>query len=213
MNRNPIYKWKILGVASVKVHEMEVRTRKKTFRLAADTWQNQLEKIKEIEDISDANFDNFRRSDQKSRAYIVTTLLAFYDAGIRKTGYSNVAILDCGREGCHHENLLYFHDYLENGRLLGRGHLFVGTLPSTPLSEAAISLRLNGPAYYIDTLGEYDIAYSEIESLLEDREIEQALFFHFEKNTVYCFCIGRGEIEIPDGTTPRELYLRETNSP
>ena len=90
--------------------------------------------------------DNFRRGDAKVRTYILASILAHRDAEVDSV--RPTAIIDFGRQGCHEQNLDYFNDYREHGRHLGRGHLFVGTLPTTPPCEAAISLKLTGPCFY-----------------------------------------------------------------
>jgi len=43
----------------------------------------------------------------------------------------------------------YFRDYLANGRSLGRGNLFIYTLPTSALGEVAIALKLTGPTLHI----------------------------------------------------------------
>jgi 3-oxoacyl-(acyl-carrier-protein) synthase len=76
--------------------------------------------------------------------------LALRDAGIP---YSPERKLDIGIVGTNGSgslatDLLYFKDYVESGRTLGRGNLFIYTLPSSPLGEAAIHFGLQGPLLY-----------------------------------------------------------------
>ena len=54
-------------------------------------------------------------------------------------------------------NSEYFQDYVANGRTLGRGNLFIYTLPTSALGELAIALSLNGPCMFIQS-GEYPLA-------------------------------------------------------
>ena len=42
-----------------------------------------------------------------------------------------------------------FNDFVVNGRTLGRANLFVYTLPSIPMSEAAIHFKCQGPLLYL----------------------------------------------------------------
>ncbi len=58
-------------------------------------------------------------------------------------------ILGLNATGCHDENRAFFRDYLEHGRSLARGALFVQTLPSTPVAEASIHFGLRGPAGHL----------------------------------------------------------------
>ena len=82
-----------------------------------------------------------------------------------------------GTDGCRTENLLYFQDYMEHGRCGGRGQLFVGTLPTTPLCEAAIALGLHGPAYYLDTEGREDLLRRDLHLSLSDPALDGILLF------------------------------------
>lgn len=60
-----------------------------------------------------------------------------------------IGILGSNRDGCLDSNVEYFKDYVDCGRTLSRGNLFIYTLPSSPLAEAAIHLGLTGPTLYI----------------------------------------------------------------
>jgi 3-oxoacyl-[acyl-carrier-protein] synthase II len=95
-------------------------------------------------------FKNFGRLDRISRMTASAVALALRDAGIP---YSPERKLDIGIVGTNGSgslatDLLYFKDYVESGRTLGRGNLFIYTLPSSPLGEAAIHFGLQGPLLY-----------------------------------------------------------------
>ena len=61
----------------------------------------------------------------------------------------NLGIVGTGWGGCLAANAAYFRDYVENGRTLGRGNLFIYTLPTSALAEACIHLGLSGPALHV----------------------------------------------------------------
>jgi 3-oxoacyl-[acyl-carrier-protein] synthase II len=66
----------------------------------------------------------------------------------RRAGWG---IFGMNTAGCHAENTAFFRDYVENGRSLARGGLFVHTLPSTPVAEASIHFGLRGPVcHFVD---------------------------------------------------------------
>lgn len=264
------FHWKLIGGSRI---DLEHRTGEQMSSpgpglLSGGNWQDLLRQVRELPGVPEARLENFRRSDSKSRAYIIGALLAFRDAFSRissalphpdpgtvapaaekkkkmgmesrpfqktpskpesaadeaetaapgqrrqtatysSSSLSRTAVLDCGREGCHQENLLYYRDYLENGRHLGRGHLFVGTLPSTPLCEAAISLGLNGPAYYMDPLDRNELLWNEIEFLLEEDENERVLLFHFTGGVLYVFCFTKGSTLLEDPELPpSRLFIK-----
>ena len=96
-------------------------------------------------------FRNFGRMDGISRMTACAIALALQDAGL---GFSpgnkqDTGIAGTGPEGSLSSDLAYFRDYLENGRRLSRGNLFVYTLPSSPLGESAIYFGLTGPLLYV----------------------------------------------------------------
>lgn len=118
-------------------------------------------------------FDNFRRAGEKARLAMLGSALAFSDAGLNSDG--NVAVIGWGGEESIMENRAYFADYAVNGRFLGRSQLFIGTLPTTPLCEAAICLNLHGPVFYFQSDGGLNSVLAEAESLLSDKSAGQAL--------------------------------------
>jgi hypothetical protein len=62
---------------------------------------------------------------------------------------ARVGVLVWNREGSAKVNRAYFADYVSSGCVLGRGHLFAATLPTSVASEVAIALRLGGPLMYV----------------------------------------------------------------
>jgi len=101
-------------------------------------------------DIFSHPFKNFARLDRISRMTAFGVSLALQDAGIE---YSPLRKQDIGIAGTNIEGSLqsdkeYFRDYLEGGRTLSRANLFIYTLPSSPIGEAAIHFGLRGPVVY-----------------------------------------------------------------
>ena len=60
-----------------------------------------------------------------------------------------VGVVAFEREGSEAANRAYFADYAAAGRVLGRGQLFVYTLPTSVAAECAIACRLTGPLLYV----------------------------------------------------------------
>ena len=93
--------------------------------------------------------ERFGRFDPVSRMTCLACELALQDAGV---DYSpavrqEIGILGAGFEGSLAANAVYFKDYVESGRILARGNLFVYTLPTAPLGEAAIHFGFQGPLF------------------------------------------------------------------
>ncbi len=95
----------------------------------------------------------FGRFDRTSRMTCYAVALALQDAGI---GYGHhqkqdIGIIGTSATGSLGSDRRYFKDYIDSGRTLSRGNLFIYTLPSSPLGEAAIHFGLQGPLLYTAT--------------------------------------------------------------
>jgi hypothetical protein len=77
--------------------------------------------------------------------------LAVNDAGLTYAAGAkqDIGLLATNVAGCVAANSAYFEDYVRCGRTLGRGNLFIYTLPTSPLAEAAIHFGFRGPLLYI----------------------------------------------------------------
>ncbi len=94
---------------------------------------------------------NFRRFDSASKMTCCSIALALNDAGITYSEHikHDIGILGTNNDGCFESNLAYFKDYVSCGRTIARGNLFIYTLSSTPMAEAAIYFGFQGPLLYI----------------------------------------------------------------
>jgi len=94
---------------------------------------------------------NFSRFDTISKTTCFCAALALKDAGIPYSAGQkiDIGIFGANESGCLESNINYFKDYIESGRILARGNLFIYTLPSIPLAEAAIHFGLSGPLLHI----------------------------------------------------------------
>jgi len=97
---------------------------------------------------------NFLRFDTISKLTIISTALALYDANIAyaQGRKQDICLLGTNSNGALEANLTYFNDYVAHGRTLARGNLFIYTLPSSPLAEAAIHFGLTGKLLYLGFL-------------------------------------------------------------
>jgi hypothetical protein len=93
----------------------------------------------------------FGKYDRVSQMTCCVAALAFYDAGMSysKDRKRDIGILGTNSDGCLQSNLDFFNDFVKNGRTLGRANLFVYTLPSSPVAEAAIYFKCEGPLLYM----------------------------------------------------------------
>ncbi len=151
-------------------------------------------------------FKNFGRLDPVSRMAGYAVALALKDAGIE---YSQERKLDMGIIGTNASGSLdsdvrYFRDYLESGRTISRGNLFIYTLPSSPLGEAAIHFGLQGPLFYMTGTGDplKLIMDAAAETMLLDN-VPAMLAGVFEEDAAICFVLMK------DGECSGRRYWRD----
>jgi 3-oxoacyl-[acyl-carrier-protein] synthase II len=141
-------------------------------------------------DIFSHPFRNFGRLDTISRMTAFGVSLALQDAGIEYSPLrkQDIGIVGTNKEGSLQSDREYFRDYLEGGRTLSRGNLFIYTLPSSPIGEAAIHFGLLGPVVYavsesnalmaaLDTAEEMLLAGEAPVMLVGKAEADEAVFF------------------------------------
>lgn len=145
-------------------------------------------------DIFSHPFKNFGRLDTISKMTAFGISLALQDAGIEysPTGKQDIGIVGTNAEGSLRSDIEYFRDYLESGRTLSRGNLFIYTLPSSPIGEAAIHFGFLGPVLY--TVGEgnalSDVLDAANEMILAD-EAPVMLAGKTEEDGAMFFVLGR----------------------
>ena len=141
-------------------------------------------------DIFSHPFKNFGRLDTISKMTVFGVSLALQDAGIEysPTEKQDIGIVGTNAEGSLRSDIEYFRDYLESGRTLSRGNLFIYTLPSSPIGEAAIHFGFLGPVLYaagesnalsavLDMANEMILAGEAPVMLAGKAEADEAMFF------------------------------------
>jgi 3-oxoacyl-[acyl-carrier-protein] synthase II len=155
-------------------------------------------------DIFSHPFKNFGRLDAISKMTVFGVSLALQDAGIEYSPIvkQDIGIVSTNAEGSLRSDIEYFSDYLAGGRTLSRGNLFIYTLPSSPLGEAAIHFGLLGPVAYVakendaltavlDMAEEMILANESPTMLAGTAEADDAVFFVISRDqggdrTVLC---------------------------
>jgi hypothetical protein len=138
---------------------------------------------------------NLGRFNDIGKEYCLLSLLAFSDTDLNVIGSDekrNIGVIGSDIIAAGKDNEKYFRDYIESGRTLGRGNMFVYTLPSTPLGEVAIVNKLTGPLLYynfIENPMENLMRQAEI-LLLEDQYEGMTLLFNDDTGKI-CFVITK----------------------
>lgn len=140
--------------------------------------------------------ENFGRFDKFSRLAVISTALSLYDAGVHydKVKKQDIGILGTSWDGALDPDLAYFRDYVGAGRKLARGNLFIYTLPSSPLAEAAIHFGLQGPLLYMqypENPRENLLAQAEL--MLKNKEAEAMLAVFLDTVETRCYYISGAE--------------------
>ena len=138
-------------------------------------------------------FRNFGRLDRSSRMTAIAVALALRDAGrsYAPDRKQEIGIVGSGRDGSLPTDLAYFKDYVDCGRTLGRGNLFIYTLPSSPLGEAAIHFGLAGPLLYVSSGASLASAARIAEEMLELGEAETMLAGAVESDEALYLVLSR----------------------
>ena len=108
-----------------------------------------------------------------------------------------MGIIGTNDDGSLSSNIAYFKDYVESGRILARGNLFIYTLPSSPLSEAAIHFGCQGPIVY---MGFQDQKVSSLLSyaakILRNEKVSKVLAVKADEKDAVCFFLQQRETEL-----------------
>lgn len=135
------------------------------------------------QDIFSAPFKNFGRMDGISRMTAYGVALALRDADIEYASAKkqDIGIIGTSRDGSLQSDIDYFKDYIAGGRTLSRANLFIYTLPTSPLGEAAIHFGLMGPLLY---------ASRKNQALLADLDLAAEMILNNETHTML---VGQAE--------------------
>jgi 3-oxoacyl-(acyl-carrier-protein) synthase len=139
-------------------------------------------------------FKGFGKLDDISVMLCCAVALALKDAGIAYNAdrKQQTGIIGTNSSGCRQSDINYFRDYLDSGRIMARGNLFIYTLSSSPLGEASIHFGLQGPLIYAaDPVGSLSKALEIAADMINidglpvmlagSAEEDEAIFFVLEK--------------------------------
>lgn len=167
----------MITAGSADITENRIAMRNRNMVLEAENTAGLLAALTALPGLPAVNLLDFRRGCGKVKAAMLGAIAALYDAGAFPS--DRIALIGTGFDGSRTENLAYYQDYTEHGRDGGRGQLFVGTLPTTPLCEAAIALSLHGPAFYLDANGNRGQLEQEVALALASPGTDAVLLFDF----------------------------------
>jgi 3-oxoacyl-(acyl-carrier-protein) synthase len=135
----------------------------------------------------------FSRMTRESRSCVAAANLALQACGWKETESREIGLVAAGYEGCLAADQEYFGDYIASGRTLGRGNLFIYTLPSSTMGEVAIALGLRGPTLHIHDASHPAAGLAQqARHLVNDGEAEAILGLWSDRQSAVCFAIEGG---------------------
>lgn len=135
---------------------------------------------------------NFGRFDNISKLTCCACSLALKDSSIDAASSRRDAIglLGTSESACQIPNTEYFRDYVDCGRTLARGNLFIYTLPSSSLAEAAIHLGLGGPTLYISSIGNrLSLLAEQASEMIRNSETDTMLIVEADQDSSVCLVL------------------------
>jgi 3-oxoacyl-(acyl-carrier-protein) synthase len=137
------------------------------------------------------NLKYFPRMTTEIRQLLAAASLAIQAVGWSDPGDRHIGILGCGYGGVLRADVEYFRDYVAQGRTIGRGNLFIYTLPTSALSEVAIALGLTGPTLHLHEATDAPQALiKHATRLIEIGEADGMVCVWHEGATARCVAIG-----------------------
>jgi len=148
---------------------------------------------------------NFGRFDLPSKFACISVALALKDAGIsyEQGSHMDIGLLGTNSTGAVNANAAYYKDFVECGRTLGRGNLFIYTLPSSPLAEVSIYFGIEGPLLYVaNTQGDLTDPIQTCSLLVSDGQAGQMVLVKYTTEGSLCYVL--------DGDAQSTLEALET---
>jgi len=136
---------------------------------------------------------SFGRFEEVSQRVCYVTALALQDAGLNysKDWKQNIGLIGTDTHGCEQANFNYFKDYVKGGRTMARANLFIYTLPSSPLAEAAVHFGLQGPLLYLRNQdASVNSLLTTAQRLIAEGQSERMLVYELTDDLDQCHVIG-----------------------
>jgi len=154
---------------------------------------------------------DFGRLDVVSKKTVAAVGLALYDASLFSVN-DDIGIIGSSNTGSLSSNMEFFKDYVDSGRKMARGNLFVYTLPSAALAAAAIAFGFKGPLFF--EMYSCSSFYQLIESAtktISDQDCKGMVAISEFENKVSAYLIEEIDEKLPKTTTMTVDELLSSN--
>lgn len=153
--------------------------------IAFESLQQLKQLMTDSSDFIQGDLADFRRAADNVRLAQLATILCASNLG-DKWSSEGTALIGVNGDGCALNNRLFWDDFISHGHDNGRASLFVPTLPSIPVCEAAIALHIQGPVRYIaaESAALLDEAISDM--FVTDSVLRQIMTVELFNRSVHC---------------------------
>lgn len=138
-------------------------------------------------------FKNSGRFTEETKSVVIAAGCAIIDSGADVSAGST-GIFSCNINSRIDDNLRYYEDYVKGGKILARANLFVYTLSTSALAEAAIAFGLRGPLFTVTGEGCGTAAgLITADDIVENDEADAVILIAGTGDMVCAFCVESGE--------------------
>jgi 3-oxoacyl-(acyl-carrier-protein) synthase len=162
----------------------------------------------------------YSRMTTEARLCLCAASIALRGVSTSQSKNPEIGLLGAGGEGFLQANQEYFRDYFASGRTMGRGNLFIYTLPTSALGEVAIALSLGGPCMFLqDDSHPLASLIKQAEQLVADGEADLMLALWSNSQAALCMAVdadpGDDAMLAASVTSPLQLIqeLQKTVQP
>jgi hypothetical protein len=141
----------------------------------------------------------FSRMTTEARFCLCAASMALKASRWPESRGAEIGVASGGCDGCLAADQEYFRDYVASGRTLGRGNLFIYTLPTSVIGEVAIVLSLTGPCLFIhDEVRPLPSLARHAQRIVADGEAAGMLALWSDPRAAVCMAVdaGAGEDKI-----------------
>jgi 3-oxoacyl-(acyl-carrier-protein) synthase len=153
----------------------------------------------------------YPRMTTEARFALGATHLALTSLRMARPDLKEIGVLAAGFNGTLEANQNYFRDYLASGRTMGRGNLFIYTLPTSALGEVAIALGLTGPTMHLHADAKPIAAMLQhANRLIADGEAQAILCLWTDSKAAVCLAVDENTANAPDIAEMEPFELAES---
>lgn len=137
--------------------------------------------------------EHYPRMPIQARLSLIAMGQAMQASRWEEAAMQEIGMTTAGYDACLDADQRYFRDYVQTGRVIGRGNLFIHTLATSTVGEAAIVLRLTGPTLYVQgDLAPVTTLIEQSQRMAAEGQAQGVLALWSDIRAAVCFAVGAG---------------------